>query len=109
MYRKIVYLMIASVIIIHLLLTPEVLCDYETIWNAYFERPCCEKDFMKYHSGKSRLFTSHNDSINWKKNHHVCSTENKFSLSHSFKSLLLRDGSIYRVQLFCQTQAFHAL
>lgn len=52
MYRNIVYLMIASVIIIHLLLSHVVLCDYETIWNAYFERPCCEKDFMKYHSGK---------------------------------------------------------
>lgn len=55
MYRNIVYLMIASVIIIHLLLSHEVLCDYETIWNAYFERPCCEKDFMKYHSGKCSL------------------------------------------------------
>lgn len=52
MYRNIVYLMIASVIIIHLLLSHVVLCDYETIWNAYFERPCCKKDFMKYHSGE---------------------------------------------------------
>lgn len=59
MYRKIVYFMIASVIIIHLLLSHEVLCDYETIWNAYFERPCCEKDFMKYHTGKT-LFANYN-------------------------------------------------
>jgi hypothetical protein len=44
--------MIASVIIIHLLLTRQVLGLYETIWNAYFEQPCCEKDFMKYHRGK---------------------------------------------------------
>lgn len=52
MYRNKVYLMIASVIILHLLSSHVVLCDYETIWNAYFERPCCEKDFMKYHKGK---------------------------------------------------------
>lgn len=44
--------MIASVIIIHLLLTRQVLGLYETIWNAYFEQPCCEKDFMKFHRGK---------------------------------------------------------
>lgn len=53
--------MIASVIIIHLLLSHAVLCDYETIWNAYFERPCCEKDFMKYHSGKQLLTKSNDD------------------------------------------------
>lgn len=52
MYKNKVYLMIASVIIIHLLLTRQVLGLYETIWNAYFEQPCCEKDFMKFHRGK---------------------------------------------------------
>lgn len=52
MYRNKVYLMIASVIIIHLLTSREVLGLYETIWNAYFERPCCEKDFEKYHRGE---------------------------------------------------------
>lgn len=53
MYRNIVYLMIASVIIIHLLLSRQVLGLYETIWNAYYERPCCEKEFMNYHKGKN--------------------------------------------------------
>jgi len=52
MYRNKVYLMIASVIIIHLLLSRQVLGLYETIWNAYYERPCCEKEFMNYHKGK---------------------------------------------------------
>ena len=54
MYRNIVYLMIASVIIIHLLLSRQVLGLYETIWNAYYERPCCEKEFMNYHKGKMK-------------------------------------------------------
>lgn len=56
MYRKnIVYSMIASVIIIHLLLTRQVFGLYESIWNAYFEQPCCEKDFMKHHRGKRKI------------------------------------------------------
>lgn len=47
--------MIASVIIIHLLLTRQVFGLYESIWNAYFEQPCCEKDFMKHHRGKRKI------------------------------------------------------
>ncbi|CRL00146.1 CLUMA_CG013422, isoform A [Clunio marinus] len=57
MCRNIVYLMISSVIIIHLLLSRVVLCDYETIWNVYFERPCCGKDFIKHHKDHVREFT----------------------------------------------------
>jgi hypothetical protein len=52
MYGNFIYLMISSVII-HLLLSHVVFCDYEMIWNVYYEKKCCAKDILKYHSGKN--------------------------------------------------------
>lgn len=67
MYRKLVYFMISSVIIVHLLSSHLAFGEFDGIRSAYTERKCCSKEMLKFHSGKisKSVFCEHEMDFDW--------------------------------------------